>query len=71
MREMARKMPYLDYLGSLLPQQRREAIYYLSDLAWRANPGALAGNPLFIDHPKLAPELQARNKEVGHKRPLS
>jgi hypothetical protein len=54
---MARKMPYLDYLGSLLPQQRREAIFHLADRAWGANPGALDGNPLFMGHPKLAPEL--------------
>jgi hypothetical protein len=28
--EMARKMPYLDYLRRLLPQQRREAIFRFS-----------------------------------------
>jgi hypothetical protein len=52
--ERARKMPYLDYLQALLPQQRREAIFYLSDLAW----GDGHEQPLgFFGHPKLAPEL--------------
>jgi hypothetical protein len=48
----APKMPYLDYLETLRPQQRRDAIYRLSELAWGTD------NPLFMDHPKLASELQ-------------
>jgi hypothetical protein len=48
---MASKMPYLKYLEALLPQQRREAIFELADQAWRQD------NPLFMDHPALAPEL--------------
>ena len=54
---MAREMPYLDFLQALLPQQRREAIFDLASVVWRANPGGLDGNPLFMGHPKLAPEL--------------
>jgi hypothetical protein len=50
--EMASKMPYLDYLKCLLPQQRREAIYDLSSVAWGTK------DPLFMSHPKLQPELQ-------------
>jgi hypothetical protein len=53
--ELARKMPYLDYLQALLPQQRREAIFNLAELAWGDGHEQPVG---FFDHPKLAPELQ-------------
>jgi hypothetical protein len=56
----ARKMPYLDYLKALLPQQRREAIFHLADVAWGTEVPTRSGlpsNPLFLNHPKLAPEL--------------
>ena len=56
----ARKMPYLDYLKALLPQQRREAIFHLADVAWGTEiptRSGLPSNPLFLNHPKLAPEL--------------
>jgi hypothetical protein len=46
------KTPYLDYIKALMPQQRRDAIFDLAQLAWGTN------NPRFLDHPKLAPELQ-------------
>jgi hypothetical protein len=58
--ELAQKIPYLDYLRTLLPQQRREAISDLADPAWGTaigRPFGPAGNPLFVGHPKLAPEL--------------
>jgi hypothetical protein len=50
--EMSRKTLYLDYIESLLPQQRRDAIYILAQLVWGTD------NPRFLHHPKLAPELQ-------------
>jgi hypothetical protein len=50
--EMSRKTLYLDHIKVLMPQQRREAIYDLAQLAWGTD------NPRFLDHPKLAPELQ-------------
>jgi hypothetical protein len=50
--EMSRNIPYLDYLKALLPQQRRDAIFYLAERAWGTD------NPKFLDHPKLAPELE-------------
>jgi hypothetical protein len=50
--EMPRKTLYLDYIKALLPQQRRDAIFVLAQLAWGTD------NPRFLDHPKLAPELQ-------------
>jgi hypothetical protein len=50
--EMSRKTPYLDYIKGLMPQQRRDAIYILAEHAWGTD------NPRFLDHPKLAPELQ-------------
>jgi hypothetical protein len=34
-----------------MPQQRRDAIFELAELAW-------GDNPKFLGHPKLAPELQ-------------
>jgi hypothetical protein len=49
--EMSRGVPYLDYLKALMPQQRRDAIFDLTQLAWGAN------NPQFLDHPRLADEL--------------
>jgi hypothetical protein len=58
--EMSRNIPYLDYLKVLLPQQRRDAIFALAEVA-----GGSA-NPQFLDHPKLAPELQKlRISELG------
>jgi hypothetical protein len=50
--ELSRKTPYLDYIEGLMPQQRRDAIYDLAQLVWGTD------NPRFLDHPKLAPELQ-------------
>jgi hypothetical protein len=50
--EMSRKTLYLDYIKALMPQQRRDAIFDLAQLAWGTD------NPRFLDHPKLAPELQ-------------
>src|ERR1700730_8954588 len=50
--EMSRKILYLDYIKALMPQQRRDAIFGLAQLAWGTD------NPRFLDHPKLAPELQ-------------
>ncbi len=35
-----------------MPQQRRDAIFDLAQLSWGTD------NPRFLDHPKLAPELQ-------------
>jgi hypothetical protein len=58
--ELAAKMPYLDYLAALLPQQQREAIYHLADRAWGTDierPDGPVDNPLFMGHWKLAPEL--------------
>ncbi len=55
--EMDSKMPYLDYLQALLPQQRREEIVDLAAVVWGTNPGR-ADNPLFLRHPKIAPELR-------------
>ncbi len=50
--EMSRKTLYLDYIKALMPQQRRDAIFDLAQLSWGTD------NPRFLDHPKLAPELQ-------------
>ena len=50
--EMSRKTLYLDYIKALMPQQRRDAIFDLAQLAWGTD------NPRFLDHPKLAPELR-------------
>ena len=50
--EMSRNIPYLDCLQALMPQQRREAIFELTELAWGTD------NPKFLDHPKLASESQ-------------
>jgi hypothetical protein len=50
--KMSRKTLYLDYVKALMPQQRCDAIYALADLAWGTD------NPRFLDHPKLAAELQ-------------
>jgi hypothetical protein len=58
--EMAAKMSYLDYLEALLPQQRRETIFYLTEQSWgdgHKRPIGPVGNPVFMRHPKLAPEL--------------
>jgi hypothetical protein len=49
--ELSLKIPYLDYIKALLPQQRREAIFDLARLAWGTD------NPQFLNHPKLVPEL--------------
>jgi hypothetical protein len=55
------KSPYLDYLKALLPQQRREAIFHLTDVAWGTEVPSRrpdsSTTPLFLNHPKLAPEL--------------
>ena len=52
--ERARKVPYLDYLRALMPEQRREAIFDLADAAWGTEvplrPGS-SSNPLFLNHP--------------------
>src|SRR5260221_5083408 len=50
--EMSRNIPYLDYIKALMLQQRRDAIFDLTQLAWGTD------NPKFLDHPKLAYELQ-------------
>jgi hypothetical protein len=50
--EIPRRVPYLEYLKALMPQLRRDAIFDLCKLAWGID------NPKFMDHPKLAPELQ-------------
>ena len=50
--EIWRKIPYLDYLKRLMPQQRCEAIFDLAELAWGIY------NPKFLDHSELAFELQ-------------
>jgi hypothetical protein len=50
--KMSRKTLYLDYIRALMPQQRRDAIFDLAQLAWGTD------NPRFLDHPKLAAELQ-------------
>jgi hypothetical protein len=64
--EMAQKIPYLDYLQALLPQQRRDAIFNLSYLDWWPEMGRPAGNPPFFNHPKLAPELaRLEIRELG------
>ena len=52
---------YLDYLKALLPQQRREAIFHLADVTWGTEVPSRrpdsSTTPLFLNHPKLAPEL--------------
>jgi hypothetical protein len=59
-REMSRKIPYLDYLQALLPQQRREAIFDLSEFVWGES------DPNFLLHPKLASELaRLKISELG------
>jgi hypothetical protein len=50
--EMSRNIPYLDGLQAFMPQQRREAIFDLAELAWGID------NPKFLDHSELASELQ-------------
>jgi hypothetical protein len=50
--EISRDVPYLDYIKALAPQQQRDAIFELSELAWGID------NPKFLDHPKLASELE-------------
>ena len=50
--KMSRNILYLDYIKALMPQQRRDAIFDLAQLAWGTD------NPKFLDHPKLAHELQ-------------
>lgn len=50
--EMSRKVFYLDYVKALAPQQRRDAIFDLAQRTWGT------GNPKFLDHPKLASELE-------------
>jgi hypothetical protein len=50
--QMSLFLPYLDYLKALMPQQQRDAIFDLSKRAWGTD------NPKFLDHPKLAPELE-------------
>jgi hypothetical protein len=51
--EVSRRIPYLDYLRALVPQQRRDAIFELARLAW--------GDTLqLLDHPRLARELAGR-----------
>jgi hypothetical protein len=50
--EMSRKTLYLDYIKALMPQQRRDAIFDLAQLAWGTD------NPRFLNNPKLASELQ-------------
>jgi hypothetical protein len=50
--EMSRNILYLDYIKALMPQQRRDAIFDLAQLAWGTD------NPKFLDHPRLAHELQ-------------
>jgi hypothetical protein len=58
--QMASGMPYLDYLARLLPQQRRETIADLAQLTWGTD------NQLFLDDPKIAPELQRLGiRELG------
>ena len=56
-----RESLYLDYLKALLPQQRREAIFHLADVAWGTEVPSRrpdsSTTPLFVNHPKLAPEL--------------
>jgi hypothetical protein len=52
---------YLDYLKALLPQQCREAIFHLADVAWGTEVPSRRPDssitPLFLNHPTLAPEL--------------
>jgi hypothetical protein len=58
--ERLRHSLYLDYLKALLPCQRREAIFHLADVVFGTEVPRRLGslsNPLFINHPKLAPEL--------------
>jgi hypothetical protein len=56
-----RESLYLDYLNALLPQQRRDAIFDLADVAWGTEAPSRrpdsSTTPLFLNHPKLAPEL--------------
>ena len=44
--EISRRVPYLDYLKALLPQQRRDAIFKLARVAW-------GDTPQLLDHPRL------------------
>ena len=58
--KISRDVPYLDYIKALAPQQQRDAIFELSELAWGIDV------PKFLGHPKLAPELQKHGiSEVG------
>ena len=50
--EISRKISYLDYLKRLMPQQRGDAIFDLAQRSWGT------GNPKFLDHAKLASELE-------------
>jgi hypothetical protein len=51
--EMARNIPYFDWLRALLPGQQRDAIFDLID-----QPTWLWSNPKYLDRPKLAAELK-------------
>ena len=44
----------MHYLKALLPQQRREAIFHLANMAWGTK---VPSTPLFLNHPTLAAEL--------------
>jgi hypothetical protein len=50
--EMSGKVPYLDYIKALLPQQRRAAIFDLARLTWGTD------SLRFLAHPTIRHELQ-------------
>jgi hypothetical protein len=56
-----RETLYLHYLMALLPQQRREEIFHLADVAWGTEVPSRRPDsstaPLFLNHATLAPEL--------------
>jgi hypothetical protein len=60
-RHKLRDSLYLHYLKALLPQQRREEIFHLADVAWGTEVPSRrpdsSTTPLFLNHPTLAPEL--------------
>ena len=60
-RHKLRDSLYLHYLKALLPQQRREEIFHLADVAWGTEVPSRrpdsSTTPLFFNHPTLAPEL--------------
>jgi hypothetical protein len=47
---ISRRVPYLDYIKALLPQQRRDAIFELARVTW-------GDTPPLLNQPRLADEV--------------